>query len=312
MYCLICKQKTEFKAHALIAPWITRLTEGKLTFSKLFHCESCEFKFFEYRFSALEVSAIYSGYRRDRYEKLRKKWEPWYTSGMNNLYTNENSLNAVSKRKSRMTAQFQEAGLEMNFKNCLDFGGDDGQFFPESVAGNRYLIDPSAGLNQNQKNGIRTATDIESIEENLDLIMCCMVLEHMSELDGLISAVDRKLSKNDDSRNGIFYIELPMDGFKVGKWAKSRTYYYYLFALSKIPLLFILVDFYSGIFRNYFRRIPFMGIVKQSEHINYFSQESISKLIEKRLDVQYISDENLNEKYGHYKLGFISAIGIKR
>ena len=312
MKCLICNKDANFIAHALLAPWLSRLIGGGVIRSRLFECQECDFKFFEYRYSEFEVSKIYSSYRTGIYESSRRAWEPWYTSGINNLYTSDEATREISRRKKRMLDQFKKAGLEMKFKNCLDFGGDDGQFFPDSITGNRYLVDPSSTPSSKFVNNIRTVQDIAAIPEKLELVMCCMVMEHLSSFSKLMYAVSDKLEGSNAGQSGIFYLEIPRDGFKVGKWAQSRNYYRYLTFVSKFPPLFISLDFLTGVFRNYFRTIPIFGIVKQSEHINYFSRKAITKLVSKDLEVLFVSDENLNEKYGYFRLGFLAAIARRR
>ncbi len=308
MKCLICEKEANFIAHALMAPWLAKLIGGGVIRSRLFECNSCDFKFFEYRFSALEVSQIYSSYRSKEYESLRKTWEPWYTSGINNLYAKDNAKSAVSRRKERMAEQFQQANIKLEFKNCLDFGGDDGQFFPQSITGNRYLVDPSSSSGSSHNTNIKTVKDIDSISENLELVMCCMVLEHLSSFSGLMNAVTAKLCHSSTEQKGFFYLEIPRDGFKVGAWARTITYYKYLTLVAKFPKLFIALDFLTGLSRQYFRTIPIFGIVKQSEHINYFSRKAIINLVSKNLEVIHVSNENLKEKYGHFRLGFLALI----
>lgn len=312
MKCLICEREANFIAHALVAPWLAKLIGGRKRIrTRLFECNECDFKFFDYRYNAMEVNQIYSSYRSGEYKSVRRTWEPWYTSGINELYTSDDSIGEVSARKERMLKQFQQAQIEAVFNNCLDFGGDDGQFFPDSVKGNRYLVDPSSRSSTHRSGEIRTVTDIDAIPENLDLIMCCMVMEHLSSFSDLMSAINRKLFCASAEQKGLFYVEIPRDGFHVGKWAKSSSYFNFLTLVSKFPPLFIALDFLTGISRNYFRTIPIFGIVKQSEHINYFSRKAIGNLVGKNLDVLFVSDDNLTEKYGNFRLGFLALIARK-
>jgi len=307
MRCVICKQGTEFIAHALLAPWLSKLIEGNEIRSRLFQCSACDFKFFEYRYTETEINQIYSSYRSGRYASLRKIWEPWYTSGINDLYKNTEASVEISKRKNRMLQQFDKATVEIKFRNCLDFGGDDGQFFPEAISGNRYLIEASAITDSIDENKIRIAPSIEAIPEDLDLIMCCMAMEHLSSFDQFMTAVRKKLVHSSKG-GGLFYVEIPMDGFRVGKWARTDAYFHYLTLVSKFPPIFIALDFLTGLVRNYFKVIPIFGIVKQSEHINYFSRKAIAELLNKELKVLFVSEDNLREKYGHFRLGFLAAI----
>lgn len=254
------------------------------------------------------MSQIYSSYRSGKYKSIRRTWEPWYTSGINELYTSDDARVEVSARKERMSRQFQQAKIEEEFTNCLDFGGDDGQFFPDSIRGNRYLVDLSSSCSSHRNSEITIVPNIEAIPEKLDLIMSCMVMEHLSSFAESMSAITRKLFRSGTKQKGLFYLEIPRDSFNVGNWAKSSAYYNYLTLISKVPPLFIVLDFLTGVSRNFFRTIPIFGIVKQSEHINYFSEKAISKLVGKYLEVLFVSDENLKETYGYFRLGFLALI----
>ena len=59
----------------------------------------------------------------------------------------------------------------------------------------------------------------------------------------------------------------------------SLRYRRYLQLLSRHRGLFIPMDFVTGVWRQYRHAIPRLGIVKQSEHINYFSPDALRDLL---------------------------------
>jgi hypothetical protein len=73
--------------------------------------------------------------------------------------------------------------------------------------------------------------------------------------------------------------------------------------------LFIFVDFLSGAYRQIFKRIPWFGIVKQSEHINYFNVKSLRVFAELRgLEVLFVSEPDLKYKVGKIFQGRLACI----
>lgn len=309
MDCKLCGAiETQMIAHAVIAPWISRITGNMVqdNFSKLWVCSGCSFQFFEHRYSEAEMSALYSGYRGDEYFAFRHSYEPWFSrSDMNNWNPSKNAA-AVESRRSYMSGFFNQNGVDLHTINdVLDFGGDLGQFFPEETGGKRYLIDPANPVTSNDE--IVRVQSIESLWESCGLIMNCHTLEHIPSLESTLASLVPVLRKD-----AYLYIEVPMDIFKVGKFHSSPNYKKFLKFLVKKKKLFVIFDFLTGVYRMYFHRIPFWGIVKQSEHINYFNKESLPELLSNtHLKLVSISEPDLNFGQGRIKLGRISLLARK-
>jgi len=292
-------------AHAVVAPWICKIFGEKGQPPKLFHCQDCDFRFFGLRYSSIQVTKLYDSYRSDEYFVARSRWEPWYRKSENSLFNPEIGVTNILRRKVRMSNELKNANVTESFKNVLDYGGDTGQFFPENITGDRWLIDISGIESANHQ--IRITESVSKIpKKTLDLVMACMILEHLSSFTDFLADASGVMAPN-----GILYVELPLDSFTVKKWHKSENYRRYLALLNLLPPIFVLIDFISGVSRNYFRSIPTFGIVKQSEHINYFSQKSISVLLAIDFEVSYVSAENYDEKHGKFRLGFLAAIARK-
>lgn len=80
--------------------------------------------------------------------------------------------------------------------------------------------------------------------------------------------------------NGHLLVDPPYEKFWVSHFHKTSLYDSYLSILYKSLNLFKFLDFLTGVWRHFLNKIPFFGIVKQSEHINYLDYLAIVKLIQ--------------------------------
>ena len=273
MNCPICKNPSNQIAYAVVAPWISELLKEQRRFSSLIECATCDFRFFSARYSDEQVQKIYSSYRQENYFECRNSWEPWYQKSENALYNPELGRRNVQERRKRMEFEIYKAGVKSDFMNALDYGGDSGQFFPDGVKGKKYLLEVSdLPGDDSQIKVVNSVTEIP--KSSIDLVMACMLIEHLSEFHDFLRELKVAMSKN-----ATLYIELPLDKFETHSFHNSKIYLKWLGFLLKRKRSFIIVDFMSGVWRNFFGKIPFFGIVKQSEHINYFDTQSIAKLL---------------------------------
>ena len=299
--CPICSKPGRFLAHGVIAPWISVLTNSKVSLTKYVYCGGCDLKYFSHRFSNDEVKKLYSSYRTGQYLVNRKSWEFWYGAQENDAYNPKTNAFSVETRRKLTDTNFFEAGISRTFMTCVDFGGDLGQFFPDFATGKKYLIDVSAPFTKNDR--FEIVSDIKQIKEPIDLILNCGVMEHLSDLKVSIKSLSDSLVKG-----GVMYIEVPLDDFKISRFHRTDLYSKYLLVLLKKKRIFIAVDFISGIIRLYTRRIPFFGIVKQSEHINYFNSKSLHALCSTVSKEVWLSAENRKFKQGKLRMGHLAAI----
>ena len=301
MNCFICQSNTEFISHAVVAPWISELFGTSNNYSKLYKCLKCDFIFFDVRYNDRQMELLYKDYRGENYLRVRKKWEPWYSQSENSTYEIDVNPQNVTTRKLLMSKAFRNFGVSRNFENCLDFGGDSGQFFPENVKGKKFLLDPSS--KQIKDSDISIVHDLKEIVEPLDLILNSGVLEHINRPKEVVFELINMLAKD-----GILYIEVPLDNFKVHVFHKTNMYRKYLKLIQRTKIIFVILDFLSGAYRRYFRTIPFFGIVKQSEHINYFGEKSLTELVaEKNLDFR-LTPPDYEFKHGKLRMGHLSLL----
>ena len=69
-------------ANGAKARWIVEEPSSSET-SYLLKCEDCNLVYFSASFSEGELSRMYSGYRSVEYQRIRSKYEPWYTQKIN-------------------------------------------------------------------------------------------------------------------------------------------------------------------------------------------------------------------------------------
>jgi hypothetical protein len=304
--CPNCSNGVEqILSFAVLAPWLAELLGFKSAgkYSELMNCNFCDFRFFTYRYSELEMSAIYSTYRGERYFQTRHKWEPWYSQKTMNAWNPEQNSFGVTARKNHLLEILQQSGIQLgNSCNVLDFGGDLGQFFPEGLNGKKYLFDPSQP--PLQKPGVERIQSLEGLSRQIGLIMNAHTLEHLPFFRRVLGDLGPCLTES-----GVLYIEVPMDAFQTNRIHRNHVYLKYLKLVYKFPQLFKFLDFLSGLYRTVFRRIPFWGIVKQSEHINYFSKASLTYLAKSaNFELLRITEPDYTFGQGAIKLGRISMV----
>jgi len=267
-----------FLAHGVVAPWIIDLLNKNPRFpqfTKLLNCKKCHLKFFSLRYEPKEMEVIYGNYRGDQYFYTRNKWEPWYSRKLNDKY--KSSL-GVKQRKYQMEelckdiAEIENKGI--NLEAVLDYGGDLGQFFPDQ-AKRKILVEYGGGHGRPTRIGIERVreSEIATLFGSIDLVMATMVLEHVND----VSDLNKKFFKL-IRPGGYLLLEVPLDSFQVSGFHRTVLYKHFISLLMRRKFLFILFDFLSGVFRNYFHKVPTFGIVKQSEHINYFEHRTFGDL----------------------------------
>lgn len=152
----------------------------------LCHCESCNFYFSLHRFNDNEIQRLYKGYRNETYNRMRKQCEPAYNE---QLYT----VDYIRGRKEFINMLINRH--VSNLQSILDYGGDDGSYIPNVPI--KFVYDLS---------GVEPAPGVFKYsldcQEDFDLVMNCQVLEHVSDINKLISDL-KILTKK------YLYIEVP-------------------------------------------------------------------------------------------------------
>jgi SAM-dependent methyltransferase len=302
--CPVCGNDSTLLAYGLIAPWILILNNRKPgSQTRLMRCTICETTFFGHRYSESEMSSLYGEYRQSSYFQIRNSWEPWFRKSDNAAFDDSNQQ--FLERKAFLSDSFIKAGLGTRvFDGCIDFGGDLGQFIPDGVEGNKVVIDYSNKAFPGD--GILRFRDLAEVSFKVDLVLNCHVLEHLPEIGEVLRDIRQHIRSG-----GYVYIEIPQDSFRTSAFHKTILYRKWLHLISRSRILFMALDFISGVSRQFFGRIPWFGIIKQSEHLNYFRSKSLQYLLESAgFVVVKISPPTRGSKQGKLRFGRMSAIGI--
>jgi ubiquinone/menaquinone biosynthesis C-methylase UbiE len=185
----------------------------------------------------------------------------------------------------------------------VDFGGDLGQFFPPQSIGERVVVDVSS---RELPSGIGRAESIETIDGIPDLVLICHVLEHLNDPLQVLKAISGV-----QAPGGLLYVEVPLDRPQPKPHHSTSKYFRYLSKITRHRRLLIACDFISGVSRQYGRRIPRFGFIKQSEHINYFSRESLEKLLQLSGYNIQASESDPQATIGGLRMGRLGILAAK-
>jgi Methyltransferase domain len=270
--CPICVAPGTIQAHGRIAPFILQLQGDPKDAARdttLCRCERCDLVYFSHRFDGDTLAAMYSGYRNERYLSIRRRWEPWYSRDANSA--TEPGSEVVAERIGFVTDIVGSYTDINTLRNIVDYGGDEGQFFPAGYSGPKYVIEVSG---KNLVDDVQAAASLDELPESPHLVIAAHLLEHLVDPAALVKEIRAAVA--DD---GLFYVEVPLDRPKVRPWHAGARYRRFLDWVSTARGSWIAADFVAGVARNFDRTVPRLGAVKQSEHINYYSTQSLHLLL---------------------------------
>lgn len=221
-------------------------------------CKNCSSGFFNYRYSDDEMSKIYSDYRGENYLNNRFRWEPWYSKAFNEEH---DSYEYISMRQTSLH-KFLDKFLPVTPKIVVDIGGDRGQYIPNLGQTQSYVIESSS---KKLALGIKRLKSLEEIKR-CDLLIYSHVLEHVSNPR---QEVIRLLQYCD-----VLYVEVPWGIPTVSKYRKSKLRFLLKLLASLVPV------FWRKYSKPSTGRSSQQGVLVQSEHINFFSENSFKELAE--------------------------------
>lgn len=257
------------------ARWIVANPKSDLL-TELVQCEDCSLVYFTVDFSDSELKQMYDEYRGSAYFVRRHRYEPWYTSRVNDAIGHSNSV--LEHRRTHLKNVIvgaAERGSISSPTRVLDVGGDEGQFIPEiATISERAVLEVS---------GVRPVDGVDTVHTwqeagdfQPDLIMMCHVLEHTSSAREMVAASADVLSSG-----GLLYLEVPLDRpLRVPTLMGRSWYRTYTRWLSRHPQIFLVADALSLVSRRFLGRPAIGSVIKQNEHINFFDEHSLSCVVE--------------------------------
>lgn len=202
--CMMCDYDMTFATDAGFMPFLTeRIFQGIKKETQIIHCPRCRCYYSSYRPTDAEMDALYAGYHGKEYLEQRNRYEPDYTAAFNRELCAPRD--GGRERKSRIW-NFVKPYLDRErVKTVLDFGGDQGQFMPDELAdADRYVYEISGN---EVIEGVTLLKKREELDKFVwDLILCNMVMEHLSEPREYFRELASYMSDHT-----LLYVEVPME-----------------------------------------------------------------------------------------------------
>ncbi len=199
--CPGCGSRAPLSAYGVIAPFVAELVglplEQRVGYRE---CGSCGLAFFDLRYSESQVETLYGGYRDAEYFRTRRSWEPWYREDVNNAFLPGSA--PVEDRVRFASRVLALGGVPSSLTCAVDFGGDQGQFFPRLPIRRRMVVELSE---KPLLPGVERVSSLQNLPVRPDLILATHVLEHLSDPRRLVSDIFCALAPA-----GILYVEVPL------------------------------------------------------------------------------------------------------
>lgn len=266
--CPCCASTRLRKWPAVVAPFIARYACGtEPQACSLCECLNCTFRFFDSRLTDSEIATLYAGYRGPAYFDARHRYEFWYSAAANAGIGNDHA--EIESRKQNLSKLLSERSEPIG--SVLDYGGDRGQFIPDYLGTERYVFEISDAT------PVPGVSRLESVEgKQFDFVMLAHVLEHCS--DPLKFAGELKQLANNRT---TFYFEVPFERPSLRFAPRGPLQRTYCDALLRASALLTAVDLYSTVCRVKFDCNLPLGLLKCSEHLNFFNETSLRVLLER-------------------------------
>lgn len=254
----------------------------------LCHCEECTFSFYDRRLTDEESNRLYDGYRGAEYQRIREKYDCWYTEKINDAINNDSM---ALKEQQRVIEKMVRENVPINIRVALDFGGNQGDTFTDFLGTEEKYVYDISDIDVKGGGVKKIGSYQELLEHHFDFIMCNMTLEHVSYPKDFV-----KLLYDIGSSDTYYYLEVPSENpFEKNKFSVMK--YFGLFYNTHYSK--------SRLIKHYFnlKRQPYMPM---SEHVNFFTPTAIKTLMtESGFDVV-----DIQENYERAVLGKSKVLSV--
>jgi hypothetical protein len=239
----------------------------------LLECRRCSHRFFDLALDDDEAERLYADYRGASYVEVRRRWEPWYSEGLNAA----GAASATIEARRRLLRDYLRPLLPPDVLasgGILDYGGDRGQFIPPDLGGSRYVFDISG---QPTHEGVLRVSQAGSLPlHRYDVVMLSHVLEHLTDPLDFLRRLPERLGPR--SAGHWLYAEVPHERFAIWK-KRAGEGGARVGAVPRRGLPWLARDFYSTLFRSKLGVVPPLGVIKLHEHQGFFTVTSLRTLL---------------------------------
>jgi hypothetical protein len=268
--CLCCGSHRLRREVQIVSGFLAaRAWNGRPELTELVCCKDCGLHFFDRGLDDAEVARYYLGSRDAEYQRTRHEWEPFYTAGQ---HASLLAWSDSASRRDNLCHSLSLAAAPTFFNSVLDHGGSQGHMLAAVKATRKAVYDPSASP---AVEGVESYSRAGDLPRDWTLILSCQVLEHTSSPAAYLQHIHALLGED-----GWLYVEVPNESWHpaIGPEALRKRVLRKLLPMR--PLL-IAADVLCTVLRVKYRRLPPLGFVAMREHLNYFTAESLTALLER-------------------------------
>ena len=266
--CLCCGSPRLQREATVISPFLAkRGWNGKPELTWIMFCDACGFRFYDRGLSESDANRYYGNYRDESYLLERRHFEPFYTQREHDRLE---AWMASKNRRVALSDVLKKAGAPERFQAALDFGGGTGKMLADIDAKEKAVFDVIADL---PEKGVKRFSSLRELGSEWDLVLSCQVLEHLTDPFESVTIIANTMLEG-----GWFYTEVPPQIWRNparNNWARNA----FLRWLLKHPHLLLAGDIFSTALRIKCGFLPPFGFVPMREHLNYFTVDALSALV---------------------------------
>ena len=255
--CVICDCPIRRLKRALVAPFLARRIWNRPPFCvELVRCSACGFTFYNPRLDAAEEGRLYADYRSEEYRRVRNSSEIWYTAKFNSALS---ASTDYERRRNALAGILRRHIGNRVIRRVLDYGGDRGDLVRGLVDGAAAFVYDISGVAAAE--GVTATADPAACQA--DLIINSNVLEHVGFPRRLLEDILKAAPAG-----GIVFLEVPCESpFGLSRIAR-RIAQTGIMAVTRPALA-------PSVLRP-------ASLFMMHEHVNYFTGQSLSALMESR------------------------------
>ena len=299
--CPACGAEAHQGWPSVVAPFLVeRALRERPPIGHVYQCGCCGLRFSNIRLNEDEVTHLYQAYRGEEYFQCRHRHEPWYSRRMNGDLGGDSK--EIQHRQECLETLLQESSVLDRIQTVLDYGGDRGQFIPAGLLARKWVFEIS-GVEPIQ--GVELITDfVQLANKSFDLVMLCHVLEHVMEPRTFLHEVMTHVTSA-----GFLYIEIPLERPHINSVSKNMTITWYQW-LDHHPFCLRIIDFLSTASRMLLGWLPPLGLLKTSEHVNFFDESSLQALLAAE-GFSCLRIETTQERRLAGRIGVVRCLAVK-
>jgi hypothetical protein len=233
--CIVCGSTQITKFNGEMFPFVVdRMSGNPGSDTQCFsiHCPICDYHGTNLRFNTEEESRYYKEYMSGEYLTHRVAYDG---PSVQSTSEYQHAESFVANRKLEIYNFVKDHANENNVESLLDYGGNNGDGIPDQFVNTRcYVLDTEI----REHNSRVTFITPNSPCEQMDLIMCSHVLEHVSDINYHMKKMRAILKPQK-----FLYVEVPNERGAQSMDGRKFHEHINIFSMANLEFLFDLHNF---------------------------------------------------------------------